>query len=170
MAKIVIFGNAGAGKSTLARFYRDCQGLPYLDLDAIAWRSDQPHLRLPLQQSVAKIQAFISTHPHWVIEGCYGSLLPVAISYCDRLIFLNPGMATCEKNCQQRQWEPHKYASPSEQDQHLNGLLDWVRQYEIREDEFSYGVHRQLFEGFSGNKQELRSNESVQYWQRFMSG
>jgi len=36
-------------------------------------------------------------------------------------------------------------------------LLDWVREYETRADEYSLARHRELFEGFRGPKVELSS-------------
>ena len=54
-----------------------------------------------------------------------------------------------------RPWEPHKYASKAEQDANLPLLLDWVRDYETRDDEFSLRSHRRLYDNFAGLKREL---------------
>ena len=52
---------------------------------------------------------------------------------------------------------PEKYASKAEQDERLEFLLAWVRDYETRDDEFSLREHRRLFDGFPGVKREYTS-------------
>jgi hypothetical protein len=52
---------------------------------------------------------------------------------------------------------PCLYPSKEAQDQKLEFLLDWVREYESRTDEYSLARHRELFEGFRGPKVELSS-------------
>ena len=102
--------------------------------------------------------AFIQAHNEWVIEGCYSDLLSLAISHCDKLIFLNPGIEACIRNCRSRPWEPHKYPSVEAQNQNLEMLIRWVREYETRDDEFSLRRHRQLFAQFDGEKVEYTDN------------
>ena len=121
---ILILGNSGSGKTTMARALQDEFGLPHLDLDAIAWA--EPGERLPLAESVA------------------------ALPLCTEFRFLNPSTEACVANCQARPWEPEKYASPKEQDERLAFLLDWARGYETRGDEYRLAQHRALFDGFDG--------------------
>lgn len=68
------------------------------------------------------------------------------------LHFLDPGVEVCVRNCLARPWEPHKYDDPTEQEQRLAFLLDWVRGYETRDDEFSASRHRSIFAAFVGEK------------------
>lgn len=150
--RILIFGNSGSGKTTMAGALQEEHGLPHLDLDAVAWA--EPGERLPLAESVAALQAFQRSHPSWVIEGSYGSLVKAALPSCTELRFLNPGVEACVANCRNRPWEPEKYASPAEQDVRLAFLLDWVRDYETREDEYGLAYHRAIFEAFEGDKRE----------------
>jgi adenylate kinase family enzyme len=159
MKKIVILGNSGSGKSTLAKKLVKELNLSYLDLDAIAWKPYKPTVRESLTNSIKQIKNFILTHEKWVIEGCYSSLLNVVSQSCDLLIFLNPGIETCIKNCQLRPWEKHKYTSKEEQDKNLAMLINWVQEYETRQDEFSLKQHQLIFNSFSGNKIELKSNQ-----------
>ncbi len=156
--KIVIFGNSGSGKSTYARELENEGGLGYLDLDTLAWQTDAPTSRRPIADSLQDLESFMAENDTWVIEGCYSSLLGVAISQCSQLLFLNPGADQCAENCRARPWEPHKYASPEEQDKNLAMLIDWVRSYESRADEFSLQAHRQLYDTFDGAKIEYDSN------------
>ena len=158
MQRIVIFGNSGAGKSTLARQLAREHGLAHLDLDTLAWQPGPPPRRRPLTESAAELRAFAALHPSWVIEGCYADLLELALPGCTELVFLNPGLEACIAHCRARPWEPHKYASKAEQDANLALLLDWVREYETRDDEFSLRSHRRLYDNFAGLKRELRAD------------
>ncbi len=151
--RLVIFGNSGSGKSTLARAYAQQPGMTHLDLDTIAW--DETGKRSPLTDSLKRLDAFIATHKQWVIEGCYGSLLGPTVNNANEVIFLNPGVTTCQENCGTRPWEPHKYKTAREQEQNLPMLLDWVADYYSREDEFSFQVHREIFDRFTGKKREV---------------
>jgi len=94
-----------------------------------------------------------------VVEGCYADLIELVLDRATELIFLNPGAETCATNCSTRPWEPHKYATPEEQDANLEMLVQWVRDYETRTDEFSLRAHRALFDAFAGTKIEHRSND-----------
>ncbi len=159
MQRIVIFGNSGSGKSTLARDYSGKYGISHLDLDVLAWRDTDPPTRLPLSESAAKVRDFLDNDEQWVVEGCYSDLLGLVVTQASEVIFLNPGEDTCVRNAKLRSWEPHEYASPEEQDRNLDMLLDWVRQYSLRDDEFSLSEHQKLFNDFSGKKTEFKSND-----------
>jgi adenylate kinase family enzyme len=152
--KILIFGNSGAGKSTLARKLANEHRLAHLDLDTLAWEPTSPPRRRSLGSSSDAIARFVEQNRSWVIEGCYADLLELVARDCTEMIFLNPGVDACIKNCRARPWEPHKYASKSAQDENLEMLVEWVREYETRNDEFSLRSHRRLFDFFSGLKRE----------------
>lgn len=154
MQRIVIIGNSGSGKSTHARAMAARQGLAHLDLDTIAWQPTAPTTRRALTDSALAIAAFQAKHPGWVMEGCYADLAELALAHATRLVFLNPGVEACIANCRARPWEPHKYSSAAAQDRNLPMLVEWVRGYDTRDDEFSRRRHRELFDRFSGDKQE----------------
>ena len=171
MRRIVVFGNSGSGKTTLARVLTSQYGLAHLDLDSLAWDSSGVQVqtmtlddwaafvprRRSLTESASTISDFIHEHSEWVIEGCYGDLLEQVLPYASEVRFLNPGVEACIANCRARPWEPEKYPSKEAQNQKLDFLLDWVREYESRADEYSLARHRELFEGFRGPKVELSS-------------
>ncbi len=159
MQGIVVFGNSGSGKSTFARQQSANLACSVLDLDTVAWEPElETPTRRPLAASAADIQNFISASQTWVVEGCYADLLALATPHATEAVFLNPGTETCIENARQRPWEPHKYSSPEAQDANLEMLVAWIREYEHRVDEFSYGAHRGLFDGFRGRKREFKSN------------
>ena len=153
--RLLIFGNSGSGKTTLARQLASEEGAAHLDLDVFAW--DPGPVRRPIEASRAEIAAFIQANTDWVIEGCYGDLIEIAIPFSTEIRFLNPGVERCVANCLRRPWEPAKYASPEAQNEMLAYLLEWVRAYETRDDEFSLTRHRAIFEAYKGPKTEISS-------------
>ena len=161
MTRHVLLGNSGSGKSTLAARLARASGLAHLDLDTLAWLPTRPPQRRPLADSARDIAAFVDASERWVIEGCYADLLALALPRCTQLVFLNPGIEACVANARSRPWEPHKYASKQAQDENLEMLVGWIRDYETRRDEFSLAAHRALFDGFAGDRRELTSREQI---------
>lgn len=155
--RVILLGNAGAGKSTMARRLISASGIEVarLSLDEIAWNAGVE--RKPLEESRGLLLQFVQPHEHWVIEGCYADLVESALPFCTELRFLNPGVEACVRHCLSRPWEPEKFASPEEQRKMLDDLLDWVRTYESRTDEYGLARHRALFESHSGAKREYSS-------------
>ena len=161
MKKIVIFGNSGSGKSTLAKSLKKEQDLAHLDLDAIAWQplstQTQP-VRRPIEESKSEIEEFIGSNPSWVIEGCYADLLALVLPESSEIIYLDLPIEDCIANAKKRPWEPHKYESKEAQDNNLDMLVQWIAQYEEREDEFSRSAHQQLVASYTGKTSIVKSN------------
>lgn len=153
--RVLILGNSGSGKSTLARSLAAAHGLAHLDLDTIVWVPGEIAVPRPVADVHADLQRFAGDHAVWVIEGCYGDLVEVALPWCSELVFLNPGEAACLANNARRPWEPHKYADPADQARMLPFLREWVSQYYAREDSCSYRCHRRVFDSFAGSKREI---------------
>lgn len=161
MERIIIFGNSGSGKSSLAKTLSERYKAKHLDLDTITWKADQPGVRASFEESKDALMRFIEESDSWVIEGCYSDLLKEAARYSTEMIFLNPGIDACVENCKARPWEPHKYPTKEAQDENLKMLIDWVREYETRDDEFSLRAHRELFDNHIGRKTEYKSNKEA---------
>lgn len=158
--KTIILGNAGAGKSTLARQLaaRASGPVAVLSLDAVAF-VDGTSERRPLAASVAAAEAFIAAHETWIIEGCYADLVAPLCAHADELIFLNPGVAACVAHCRARPWERDKFPTREAQDEHLASLIAWVQAYATRDDEYGLRQHRAVFTAFTGTKRELTEPE-----------
>lgn len=153
--RIVLLGNAGVGKTTMAKRILEQRAVPRLSLDTIAWNPDI--VRKPHAEARELLLAFIREHPDWIIEGVYSDLIEEALPYCTELRFLNPGVETSIRHCHARPYEPDKFPTPQAQDENLQNLLDWVRQYESRDDEYGLVRHRSLFDAFNGPKREFTS-------------
>jgi len=152
--RLLVLGNSGSGKSTWSRAAAARHGLTHLDLDTLVWEPGS--VAVPREPAAvrADLERFLGAHERWVIEGCYAELLRLAAPRCTRLVFLNPGVQACLANNRRRPWEPHKYASPAEQDAMLEALQAWVAAYHARDDEWSYAAHRRLFDAHAGEKVE----------------
>ena len=150
--KVVLLGNAGAGKSTLARRMTAREPAHRLSLDELAFREGAE--RRPLEDSIAEALRFIESNESWIVEGCYADIVEPLLAHAEQLVFLNPGVAACVEHCRARPWEPEKFASAEAQDKNLDNLVSWVRQYTERDDEYGLKRHRALFESFLGRKIE----------------
>jgi hypothetical protein len=130
-----------------------------LSLDELAFSEGIE--RRPLEACVAEALEFIASNDSWIVEGCYGDIVAPLLPHADTLIFLNPGVETCVAHCQARPWEPEKFESHAAQEANLQNLIDWVRAYESRDDEYGLKRHRALFDAFKGRKVEY--NQPSEY-------
>lgn len=153
--KIILLGNAGSGKSTLSKKIICREPAARLSLDEVAFHNGAE--RRPLKESIADVKKFIQSHDSWVIEGCYANIIEAILNECEEFIFLSPGVDTCIAHCRSRPWEPEKFNSLEEQNDNLNNLIEWVRSYEHRTDEYGLGSHKYLYESFNGKKRELKN-------------
>jgi adenylate kinase family enzyme len=92
MKRVAIFGNAGGGKSTLARRLSNATGLPLYALDLIRFRADGSTVA---QEDYAKAHADILARNEWIIEG-YGCpvTLRERLAVADTLIYLDLPLLT----------------------------------------------------------------------------
>lgn len=150
-----MLGNAGAGKTTLARALVGDAHVPRLSLDEVAFSEGSE--RRPLDESVRDVLDFIGGEESWIVEGCYAEIIEPVLEHCETLVFLNPGVSACIEHCRRRPWEPEKFASESEQQENLENLIAWVSEYEERGDEFGLRWHRRIFDSFPGRKFEFTS-------------
>jgi adenylate kinase family enzyme len=153
--RIAIIGNSGSGKSTLARQVAAVHTLASLDLDTIVWEPGKIGVLRSRDAAAADTKAFCESNERWVTEGCYGKLTRHVLAHSPVLLFLEPGVEACLANCRSRPWEPHKYASKEQQDEQLDFLLSWVREYYTRSDDLSLRAHRALFDAYGGPKHLL---------------
>jgi adenylate kinase family enzyme len=158
MKKIIILGNSGSGKSSIAKKLCLKNGLAHLDLDTLAWLTETPPKRKPQSESQKEILHFISENEGWVIEGCYSDLLKIPLPSSNELIFMNLPVEMCIANAKKRPWEPHKYESKAAQDKNLDMLIEWISKYDERNDTFSKAAHEKLYAKYEGLKTMITSN------------
>jgi adenylate kinase family enzyme len=155
--RYAIIGNSGSGKSTLAARLAARHGLVRLDLDTVAWEPHVVGVPRNFATAAADVARFCAEHDDFVIEGCYEDLIAASFPFRPRLVFLDPGVEVCERHCRQRPFEPHKYASSAGQNEKLESLLRWVRDYYVRQGPMSHATHSALYAGYRGPKERHRS-------------
>ena len=84
--KVVLIGNSGTGKSTLARQITANTGWPLLALDRL-WHATDYSAAAKIQFQTAQT-TFMATHADWVIDGNYTDTLPARIAQADCIIWL----------------------------------------------------------------------------------
>jgi adenylate kinase family enzyme len=151
--RIVIVGNAGSGKTTLARRIAERFQLDALELDEVRWEQ-RPNKLNSAERCREVIREFTATRASWVIEGLHATLLELALVHATELHFLNPGFEVCRSRALARPWDPRKSESPERQAALFREYEPWFRSYDTRTDETSLAAHRALFETFDGAKWE----------------
>lgn len=93
--RIFITGNAGAGKSTVARLVAERKGLEYSSLDSIVWQ--ERWRKTPPDEVKQKVGELIKQDA-WVIDGVGYDVLRAA----DTVIFLDMPRRTCSYRAAKR--------------------------------------------------------------------
>ena len=92
MKRVAVFGNAGGGKSTLARRLAELTGLPLHPLDRIQYRvggGEVPH------EEYLKVHADLLDQNEWIIDG-FGSVASAweRFSKADTLVYIDLPLVT----------------------------------------------------------------------------
>ena len=92
MKRVAIFGNAGAGKSTLAKQLASVTGLPLYPIDLIAFRAGGGPVP---QDEYLKAHADLLIKDEWIIDG-YGSVASAweRFARADTLVYIDLPVAT----------------------------------------------------------------------------
>ncbi|MFM5895862.1 MAG: AAA family ATPase [Novosphingobium sp.] len=104
MQRVLVIGSPGAGKSTLAHKLADRTGLPLFHLDQMHWlpgwiERDRDEGRAEL--------AGVLAGERWIIDGNYGSSLPMRLERADTVIWLDYPTALCLGRVVKR-WRKHR--------------------------------------------------------------
>lgn len=92
MERILIIGNAGAGKTTFSKKLAAKLGLPIIHLDKLFWHGQWEHLSREVFDSA--LQAELEK-PRWIIDGNYTRTLPHRLSYCDTVFYFDLPTLSC---------------------------------------------------------------------------
>jgi adenylate kinase family enzyme len=134
--RVIIFGNSGSGKTTVAKNISEASGVRVLNLDSVFWMSSDFDKRRPEDEVYASI-AKATCEPSWIVEGVYGDLIASASCRANVAIWLNLPMSLCLKQLEQRD---------------SSALIEWASGYESRSDKFSKVYHQNIYENFAGKK------------------
>lgn len=109
MQRILVIGSPGAGKSTLSHELAARTGLPLFHLDKLFWRPgwverDRDEGRAELAEVLAG--------ERWIIDGNYGSSLPLRIARADTVVWLDYPTWLCFGRVFTRWWQYRGRARP----------------------------------------------------------
>ena len=92
MKRILIFGNSGAGKTTLALKLGETLGMPVFHLDQLWWLSGWEH---DSRENFDRKLAEILKRECWIIDGEYTRTLPERLKFADTAIYLDFSSIRC---------------------------------------------------------------------------
>lgn len=92
MRKILLIGNAGAGKTTFARQLAQKLQLPLVHLDTLYWRDNWEHLTRDEFDTVLQHEL---EKPEWIIDGNFNRTIAHRLQYCDTLFYFDFPTITC---------------------------------------------------------------------------
>lgn len=157
MRRIAIIGNAGSGKSFLARRLAACHGIPTLDLDHLFWlRPGDYTTKRPADELGALVDAERRKQA-WIVEGVYGELVEPFLASAEQLIWLDLPWSVCHTRIRARQMArgvPTKHEA-------FQALVAYAAAYWEREDGRSHAGHHRLFDAFVGDKLCFTSEDTV---------
>lgn len=102
MLRILVIGSPGAGKSTLSHQLAKRTGLPLYHLDMLHWLPGW----IERDRDEAKAElAEILTQDRWIIDGNYGSILPMRLERADTVVWLDYPTPLCFGRMLKRWWQ-----------------------------------------------------------------
>jgi adenylate kinase family enzyme len=92
MRRILVIGNSGGGKSTLARRLGEKLGLPVIHLDVLFWKpgwveSDKDEFKLRVAEALKG--------PAWISDGNFSSSFDVSMARADTIVWIDQPRLRC---------------------------------------------------------------------------
>ena len=150
--KLVVIGNSGSGKSTVATHVAAATGISAHDLDLIHWHEDG---RKRDETESKMLVGQIASKSSWIIEGVYGWLAEVALSEATSLIWTDLCWSECRHGIIQRGLR--RGMTFKDQDE----LIVWAEHYWIRSTSSSFAGHQRMYAAFGRAKLRLNSRAEV---------
>lgn len=154
LARTLIVGNSGSGKSWLAGRLAERLGIDALDLDAVHWEPGGYAVARDKQAALTRVRAAAAA-PNWIIEGVYGWLAEAAAPEATALIWLAMPRGECLDNLRRRGLRR------GGDEEAFQALLAWAENYDARETSSSYAGHAALFSAFPRRKLRLSSRREI---------
>ena len=92
MKKILIIGNAGAGKTTFARELSKKTEIPLTHLDKLFWCGEWEHRS---REDFDALLLDVLLRDEWIIDGNFNRTLPKRLEYCDTVFYFDFSPLAC---------------------------------------------------------------------------
>lgn len=109
MQRILVIGSPGAGKSTLSHGLARRTGLPLHHLDRMFWL---PGWIERDREEGRAILAEVLAQDRWIIDGNYGSTMPLRVARADTVVWLDYPTPLCLGRALKRWWQYRGQARP----------------------------------------------------------
>lgn len=109
MNRVLVIGSPGAGKSTLAHTLAGRTGLPLFHMDKIHWLPGW--IERDRNEARGMVEAVLA-QDRWIIDGNYGSTLPLRIKRADTVVWLDYPTWLCLARVFKRWWQYRGSARP----------------------------------------------------------
>lgn len=163
--KIQIIGGSGTGKSTLARFISDKQGIKWIDTDTYLWKDQTFTEKLPVELRINMYENETAHLSDYVVSGSTFSWHSDGFIDRDLLVFLFLEEEVRMERLVKREIErksPLRYLSNGEA---TNDFLEWCKTYQKAEDYHSigsYAEHAHQMELSTASVLQLDSSLSIE--------
>lgn len=152
--RIAIMGNAGSGKTYLAKALASAFNIPHIALDDIFW-ADRFYANKRDPKEVERLIVAQREKENWIVEGVYGEFIELFLPRLDMLIWLDMSWELCKEALQVRHLQqPDKV-------ENFDALLAYAEQYWQRDNMRSFAAHQQLYEGFGKKKFRFQTRLEV---------
>ena len=109
MQRVLIIGSPGAGKSTLSHAVAARTGLPLYHMDRIHWLAGW--VERDRDEGLAEVKQVLA-QKRWIIDGNYGSSLPLRIERADTVVWLDYPTWRCLGRALKRWWRHRGQTRP----------------------------------------------------------
>ncbi|MBQ8088435.1 MAG: adenylate kinase [Clostridia bacterium] len=92
MKRVIVIGCPGSGKSVFSKRLHSITGIPLTHLDNLYWNADRTIV--PREVFLSRLEN-VMNEDTWIIDGNYGSTMPLRMDKCDTIFFLDYPTEIC---------------------------------------------------------------------------
>lgn len=139
--KIHIIGASGTGKSTLAKYISEQQGINWIDTDTYLWKDDRFKENRPIEERKEMYAKDMAVEDNYAASGSVFSWLPKGYNDRDLLVFLHLDEAVRMKRLRKREQQRGNRMWRDDRGQETNDFLEWCKTYTTARDKSSVGTY-----------------------------
>jgi adenylate kinase family enzyme len=141
--KIQIIGGSGTGKSTLAKFISEQEGITWIDTDRYLWKDETFTETNPIEKRRMMYRQDIANLPDYAASGSVFSWLPEGFDDRDLLVFLSVDETIRMNRLRHREIERNGRSTmrTDENGYDTNDFLEWCKTYWLEQDHGKMGTY-----------------------------